>query len=212
MIVTPRIALRVALILIAAVILQVSFFSYLSLLGATPDFVSVVVASLGLLGGAVIGAVVGFSAGFLLDSVLLQTLGISSLALLTVGYLAGRYREGSVEVGNRLVPPILAGVLTLAGAAVFAAIQLMLGVETQVSLLVVREIVVKGILAFLLALPAYPLIRRALRPALVDATPSRSVLRRAGNGAGGRRGSRRARRAQRRAVSFSGAGGARGAR
>ena len=90
MIVTPRIALRVALIVFVAVILQVSFFSYLSLLGATPDFVSVVVVSLGLLGGAVIGAVVGFSAGLLLDSILLQILGVSSLALLAVGYLAGR--------------------------------------------------------------------------------------------------------------------------
>jgi rod shape-determining protein MreD len=179
MIVTPRIALRIALIVLFAVILQVSFFSYLSLLGATPDFVSVVVISLGLLGGAVIGAVVGFSAGLLLDSILLQILGVSSLALLMVGYLAGRYREGAAEVSNRLVPPILVGVLTLAGAAAFAAIQLMLGVETQVSLLVLREIVVKGILAFLLALPVYPLIRRVLRPALVDAGPSsKGVLQR----------------------------------
>ena len=191
MIVTPRIGLRIALIVLAAVVLQVSFFSYLSLLGATPDFVSVVVVSLGLLGGAVIGAVVGFSAGLLLDSILLQILGVSSLALLMVGYLAGRYREGAAEVSNRLVPPILTGVLTLAGAAAFAAIQLMLGVETQVSLLVLREIIVKGILAFLLALPAYPLIRRALRPALVDAGPSKGVLRRAGETRSRRHGRRR---------------------
>ena len=191
MIVTPRIALRLGAILVAAVVLQVSFFSYLSLLGATPDFLSVVVACLGLLGGAVIGAVLGFVAGLLLDSVLLQTLGVSSLALLVVGYLAGRYRE-SAQVTRRLVPAILAGVLTLVGAAAFAAIQLMLGVETHVSLLVIREIVVKGILAFLLALPAYPLIRWALRPALVDEGPTPGVLRRADERR--RRGGRRPRR------------------
>ena len=64
MIVTPRISVRIALIVLLAVILQVSFFSYLSLLGATPDVLSVVVISLGLLGGGVVGAVCGFAAGF----------------------------------------------------------------------------------------------------------------------------------------------------
>ena len=57
-------------------ILQVSFFSYLILLGATPNIVPVVVVSLGLLGGGVVGAVCGFAAGLLLDSILLQTLGV----------------------------------------------------------------------------------------------------------------------------------------
>ena len=54
-----------------------------------------VVVILGLLGGAVVGAVCGFAAGLLLDSVLLQTLGVSSLVLLSIGYLAGRYRRAS---------------------------------------------------------------------------------------------------------------------
>jgi hypothetical protein len=44
----------------------------------------------------------------------------------------------------------------------------MLGIDTQVSLLVLREIFVQGLLAFLLAIPFYPLIRRVLRPAIVD--------------------------------------------
>ena len=125
------------------------------------------VVSLGLLGGAMIGAVCGFVAGLLLDSALLQTLGVSSLVLLGAGYLAGRYRE-SAEVSNSLIPPLLAGVLTTAAAAGFAAIQLMLGVNTTVSLLVLREVFVQGLLAVILTIPIYPLIRRAMRPALVD--------------------------------------------
>ncbi len=171
MIVTRRIALRIALIVVLAVILQVSFFSYLSFLGATPNVIPVVVVSLGLLGGAVTGAVCGFAAGLLLDSVLLQTLGISSLVLLSVGYLAGRYRE-SFEIAGRLVAPLVAGGLTLIGAAAFAAVQLMLGVDATVSVVFVREIVVQGLLAVLLALPLYPLIRRILAPALIDYEPS----------------------------------------
>ena len=167
MIVTWRIGLRIALIVVVTIVLQISFFSYLSFFGTTPNVVPLMVVSLGLLGGGMIGAVCGFAAGLLLDSALLQTLGVSSLVLLGAGYLAGRYREGA-EVSNSLIPPLLAGALTTAAAAGFAAIQLMLGVHTTVSLLVLREIFVQGLLAVLLTIPIYPLIRWALRPALVD--------------------------------------------
>jgi rod shape-determining protein MreD len=171
MIVTRRIALRIALIVIATIVVQVSFFSHVGLLGSTPDVVPVVVVSLGLLGGAVAGAVCGFAAGFLLDSALLQTLGVSSLVLLSIGYLAGRYREGA-ETINRWTPALLAGGLTLVGATGFAALQLMLGVDVAVSLLIVREIVVQALIATGLALGVYPLLRRLLAPALIDHQPA----------------------------------------
>jgi rod shape-determining protein MreD len=167
MIVTRRIAIRLALILFVAVLLQISFFSYLSFFGSIPDLTPVVVASLGLLGGAVVGAVAGFCAGMVVDSALLQTLGVSSLALLAIGYMAGRYRE-AYEFTNSLVPPLIVGGLTLVYAAFFAALQLMLGVSTPVSLVILRDIVVKALLGTLLALAFYPLLRRLLRPALID--------------------------------------------
>jgi rod shape-determining protein MreD len=171
MIVTRRIALRIALIVLAAVILQTSFFSYLSLLGATPYLVPVVIVCLGLLGGALVGAISGFAAGFLIDSILLQTLGVSSLVLLSIGYLAGRYREG-FEFKGLGVPALLAGGFTLLGATAFAAIELMLGVDAEISLLVVREIFVQALLAIGLGFAVYPLVRRVLRAALIDYTPA----------------------------------------
>jgi rod shape-determining protein MreD len=167
MIVTWRIGIRIALIMVVAVVLQLSFFSYLTLFGTTPNIIPLVAVSLGLLGGAMVGAICGFALGFVVDSTLLATLGVSSLTLLVVGYLAGRYREGT-EISNTLMPPLLIGALTIAASAGFSALQLMLGVETQVSLLILREIFVQGLLAFILAIPFYPLIRRALRPAIVD--------------------------------------------
>jgi rod shape-determining protein MreD len=178
-IITRRSAIRVALIVVVSVLLQISFFSYLSFFGTTPTIIPLVVIVLGLLGGAVLGAVCGFATGLLLDSALLQTLGVSSLVLLGVGYLAGRYREGT-EISNSLVPPLLIGGLTTVAAAGFAAIELMLGVRAPVSLLVLREIVVQGLLAVVLAIPLYPLIRRLLRPAIVDdfaARRARSPIR-----------------------------------
>jgi rod shape-determining protein MreD len=196
MIVTWRIGLRIALIVVVTIVLQISFFSYLTLFGTTPNVVPLMVVSLGLLGGGMIGAVCGFAAGLLLDSALLQTLGVSSLVLLGAGYLAGRYREGA-EISNSLIPPLLAGALTTAAVAGFAAIQLMLGVHTPVSLLVLREIFVQGLLAVLLTIPIYPLIRWALRPAIVDALAvlgARSPITRGVSRAGRARG-RRIRRA-----------------
>jgi rod shape-determining protein MreD len=167
MIVTWRIGFRIALIVVVTIVFQISFFSYLNLFETTPNVIPLIVVSLGLVGGGMIGAVCGFAAGLLLDSALLQTLGVSSLVLLGAGYLAGRYREGA-EISNSLIPPLLAGALTTAVAAGFAAIQLMLGVNTPVSLLLLREIFVQGLLAVVLMIPIYPLVRRALRPAIVD--------------------------------------------
>jgi rod shape-determining protein MreD len=167
MIVTPKIVVRLALLILLVVILQLTFFSRISVFGTSPDVLPALVVCLGLLGGGVVGAVCGFSAGLLVDSALLQTLGVSSLVLLTAGYLAGRYREG-FDVVSPLVAPLLAGGLTLLAASSFAAIQLMLGVEAPVGLGILREIVVQAALGFLVAIPMYPLVRRVVRPALVE--------------------------------------------
>jgi rod shape-determining protein MreD len=170
MILTPQIYVRIGLMLLAGVILQLSFLSEMTVFGVTPFVLPVLVVCIGLLGGAVIGAVCGFAVGLLLDSALLQTLGVSSLVFLAVGYLAGRYRE-SFELSSPLVPPALAAGLTLFGSFVFAAIQLMLGVDAPVSLLIIREMVLQTLLSFILAVPLYPAVRWALRPALVDEEP-----------------------------------------
>jgi rod shape-determining protein MreD len=171
-ILTRRIVVRIALLLIAGVVVQLGFLSHISVLGGTPDVLPVLIVCVGLLGGAVIGAVCGFSIGLLVDSALLQTLGVSSLVLLAVGYLAGRYRE-TFALTSPLVPPALAAALTLFGAFAFGAIQLMLGVEAPISLLILREILVQTLLSFVLAIPVFPAVRWLLRPALVDGSPQR---------------------------------------
>lgn len=167
MIFTPRIYLLVAAIVFGSVLLQLSFFSQMPLLGSVINIVPVAIISLGLLGGPVPGAVSGFAAGLLLDAALGSTLGVSSLSLMAAGYLAGRWRE-TYDIVSSLVPPLLAGLLTGVAVTAFAAIQLMLGVEATISILVVREILVQSLLAMLIAIPLFPLIRRILRPALVD--------------------------------------------
>jgi rod shape-determining protein MreD len=174
MIVTPRILARIVGIVLVAVLLQLSFFSKIELLQTSPDLLPVVVVSLGLLGGSMIGAVSGFSVGLLVDCLLVEALGASSLVLLSIGYLAGLYRE-RFDVTNSLVPPLLCMALTLVAELSFAAVQLMLGIDAPVSLYVLRDIAIKSIYAFFLGIPVYLGIRRLLRPALIE---DRTVRRR----------------------------------
>jgi rod shape-determining protein MreD len=174
LIVTPKILARIVAIVVVAMLLQLSFFSKVQLLGTSPDILPAVVVSLGLLGGSMAGAVSGFSVGFLLDALLVEALGASSMVLLSVGYLAGLYRE-RFDVTNSLTPPLLCMGLTLVAEVSFAALQLMLGVDAPISALVVRDIVIKSIFAFFLGVPIYLGIRRALRPALIE---DRAVRRR----------------------------------
>ena len=172
MIITGGIWLRLVLLGLAAVILQVSFFSGLDILGSSPDGALLVVMALGLLGGSLTGAVAGFAIGFGIDCLLLQTLAATSLPLMAVGYAAGRYREGFGRP-TRAATMLLGGALTLLGVAVFGAIQIGLGVDADVSTIVIRDAFVKTLLGALLALPILWLVRLLLRPALIDERPAR---------------------------------------
>jgi rod shape-determining protein MreD len=166
-IVTPRILVRIVAIVIVAVLLQLSFFSQVEVFRVSPDILPVVVVSLGLLGGSMLGAVTGFSVGLLVDCLLVEALGATSLVLISVGYLAGLYRE-RFDVTNSLAPPLLCMALTLVAELSFAALQLMLGIDSPISPLVIRDIAIKSIDAFFLGIPIYIGIRRSLRPALID--------------------------------------------
>jgi cell shape-determining protein MreD len=87
--------------------------------------------------------------------------------LLSTGYLAGLFRE-RFEIHSALVPPLLCMGLTLFAELGYAAVQLMLGIDSPVSILVVRDMVLKSVYAFFLGWPIYLLLRRVLRPALVE--------------------------------------------
>ncbi len=167
MIVTPRIFARLAAIAILAVLLQLSFFSRVELFHTSADILPAVVVALGLLGGSMTGAVAGFSIGFLVDCLLVAPLGGSSLVLLGAGYMAGLFRE-RFDIHSSLVPPLICMGLTFFAELGFGAIQLMLGVDAPVSILVVRDMLLKSVFAFFLAWPIYFGLRWALRPALVE--------------------------------------------
>jgi len=166
-ILTPGIIARIALLGAFAAIAQVVCFSKMDVFGASPDLVLLVVFALGVLGGSLAGAVAGFSIGLLMDCLLLERLGGFALTLLSVGYVAGRYRE-TVGRPTRGAVPLLGGALTLLGALVIAAIQIGTGIEANVSFLVVRDAIIKSLIGAALAIPVLLLVRLVVRSALVD--------------------------------------------
>lgn len=167
MIVTPPILIRLALVVFVSVLLQFGFFSQVPIIGSVANLLPVVVVAIGLLGGAVAGAVSGFATGLLIDAMIGGTPGVASLSLMAAGYLAGRWREG-YDIVSSLVPPLLAGALGALAALIYGGLTLTLGIDAPVSVLALREALVQGLLGILLMVPVFPLVRRIVRPALVD--------------------------------------------
>jgi rod shape-determining protein MreD len=159
--------LRLVLLVLTVVVLQLAVVGQINLFDANADLLPLAALAIGLLAGPVAGATVGFLLGLVADMALLQTLGVTSLLLIGVGYLAGRYRELR-DATHKLVPPIGGLVATLAYAAAFSLVQFLLGVESPVSPLVIREIVVGAVLNAFLAIPMFAVVRAFLRADLID--------------------------------------------
>ena len=113
------------------------------------------------------GAIFGFFTGLLIDLVLVQTLGVTSLLYIAIGYWAGRLRELR-DPSHELVP-LAAGALAAAFAALgMAVIQFLIGVDAPVSGLLLQEIFIFVLVDTLIALPVYALVRRIVRPVLPE--------------------------------------------
>lgn len=161
-----RVALVVVLLL-TALLVQLTVLPLFGLPGATPDVLVVVVAALGLAGGENRGALAGFGAGLALDLVppSYGVLGLSAVVLTVVGYVAG-YQ------GQRTDRPALltiGWVALLAGGSVLGY-ALLGGIVSdprisweRVPLLVVTETLYAAVLAAFIV-PAVGVLVRKLEP------------------------------------------------
>jgi rod shape-determining protein MreD len=165
-ILTPGAVLRIALLLLVAVVTQISGFSGIRIFGSVPDLIPLVVAAIALYGGSVTGATVGFACGLLLDLALGHNLGASSLVLAPVGYGVGRFRELRDPAHGLIAIPV-GGLATLAYVVAFGLVNFMLEIDAAVSALVLRDALVTVLLNAWLALPVFGIVKRVLRPVIV---------------------------------------------
>jgi len=97
----------------------------------------------------------------------MQTLGVSSLVLLGVGYGAGRLREARDPEGT-LVPLAIGAIATLTFSIGFALMQFLLGVDAPISWALLRQTLATLVVNALIALPVYALVRRWLLRSLPE--------------------------------------------
>lgn len=167
MIITPGAILRTGMLVLLAVVLQISGLAEIRVFGGYFDLVPLAVAGVAFFAGSVPGAITGFCAGLLLDLALGSTLGSASLVLTVVGYGVGRFREVR-DPSHGLMPVPVGAAGTAAWVVGFAAVSFMLGIDSEVSVLVFREMLLTILLNSLLALPVFGLVRRLLRPVLLS--------------------------------------------
>jgi rod shape-determining protein MreD len=170
-IITPGTIVRLGLLLLVAVVTQISGFSGIRIFGGTFDLIPLVVAAIALYGGSVTGCVVGFACGMLVDLALGHNLGASSLVLCAVGYGVGRYGEIRDPAHGLIAIPV-GGFATLGYVAAFGAVNFMLEIDANVSALVLRDALVTVLLNAWLALLVFGIVKRLLRPVLA-AEPGR---------------------------------------
>jgi len=162
-----KLPLRLILLGFFAVVIQESAVSQISIFGVSADLTPLVVMSVGLLCGSLTGAVFGFATGLLIDLILVQTLGVTSLLYIVIGYWAGRLHELR-DPSHELVPLVVGAMAAAFAGLGMAVIQFLLGVDAPVSLLLLQQIFVVVLVDTLLALPVYALVRRIVRPVLPE--------------------------------------------
>jgi rod shape-determining protein MreD len=123
----PR-ALAAFLAVSVALVLQSSVFDHLAVRGVVPDLVLLVVVAAALTHGSELGLVLGFGAGLLLDLAppADHVAGRWALALMVVGYLAGRLMSGTRGAPSRPQWLGVAAAASFVGTSVFALTGLVL--------------------------------------------------------------------------------------
>jgi rod shape-determining protein MreD len=167
MIESLRLPLRLIGLALLTVVVQESAVSQISIFGVSADLTPLVVMSVGLLAGSLPGAIMGFGTGLLVDTVLVQTLGVTSLLYIAIGYWSGRLRELR-DPSHGLIPLAAGATATAVAGLGMSLIQFLLGVDAPVSLLLLQQVFVTVLVNTLIALPVYAFVRRIVQPALPD--------------------------------------------
>ena len=162
-----QLPLRLAALGFFGVTVQIAAVSQITIFGVSVDLAPLMVASVGLLAGSLPGAVFGFAVGLFVDLALVQTLGVTSLLYILIGYGAGRLRELR-DPAHGLVPVVVGAVATAISTVGFALMQFLLGIDAPVSWLLLRQVLIAILLGALFALPVHALVRRIVRGALPD--------------------------------------------
>ena len=118
--------LKVAVLLVAAVVLHQSFFATVRLGDVQPQVMLLVAVAAAIVGGPERGAVIGFSAGLLSDVLVRTPLGLSALTFSLVAFGVG-FVYSSVIRSAWWMAPTTAFVASAAGICLYALLGALMG-------------------------------------------------------------------------------------
>ncbi len=157
---------KIALIVFVSALAQVTVFASIDLLGGSPDLLLVTLVALALLRGSIVGASAGFTAGLLVDTANLETLGLTSLVLSVAGYWIGRYGEttGRDRAHAPMLSVLVVTVLYSLGAY---ALHFVLGDAVSARLVLADALLPAILWNLILTAPVYAVVRRLLPPVVL---------------------------------------------
>lgn len=155
--------LRLALLIVAAVVLQTTVFSSgLRVFDVMPDIGLVLTVAIAYQQGPERGAAFGFAAGLAIDLFLDTPTGLSALSFSLVGYGVGVVQSGMVR-STRWIAPIMGFLGGVAGGALFICVGALAGQDQLLAFRSVKVILIAGVYDALLAFVAFPIARWATR-------------------------------------------------
>ena len=148
------------LIVLVAVLVQVTIVQRIEVGDASPDLVVLVVVAIALLTNSVEGAAAGFAAGVAIGLFAALPLGPHAMIGTMVGYLAGRWGEVLVTDEHPL-PPLVAGVAaTLAMQVGRPMLDFLVNPAASAAGGVLGDVAIVTITNAMLAIPVYAIVRR----------------------------------------------------
>jgi rod shape-determining protein MreD len=154
-------AVKIGVIVFLAAVLQAAVFAEVVVLGGTPDILLVTLVAVALLRGSIAGASAGFLGGLLVDTAMLDMLGLTSLVLTLVGYWTGRFGETSAP-GRRYAPYLAVATMTLLYLAATIALRFLLGEPAPARDVLLEAFFQTLALNLIVTWPVYHLLRRLL--------------------------------------------------
>ena len=148
-----------AVAVFTALLLQTTVFPKVTLAGAKPELLYLVVIVMAMLDGPSIGAVIGFSGGMAQDFLQNAPKGVTALTLTLLGYTVGLART-YIVTPSPLLPVMLVGVGTFCGLLFYGIVSALIGQLDSGWTYLLKIAFFSGIYNGLLTPVFYPLLKR----------------------------------------------------
>lgn len=153
--------INIGLILVAILIyfLQANFFSWFNIAQIMPNLFVIFILFIGLFANRTMGAMYGLIVGILLDFIIGTKIGINSIGLGLIGFLAGIFDKNFSKDSRMTIM-----VMTIVATAIFEVLSWLLNyifMATNIEILnLIKILIVEIIFNLLLTIILYPLLQK----------------------------------------------------